>query len=288
MVTGLVWLYLIAKWSISQSLGAYGHPLRFPFYSWIRAGTLLYLVLPQTQGAVLLYQSYIDPFLFQHESEIDTFISSAHDRAKAAGLQYIKQAIEFVKVNVLGLPPNRLSSPASTSGGGTYAQSLLARFHLPAARAEPVATQPSAADLYGLMAAFLGQSNSSGSTHEAAAAAVLDDPRITEDRINFITTQRDRINALLVALDREKSSLQTSAAPLAEQDNPGSMKKNKSETDFERVERDEAGEDKGRATSGSWLPWSWGSSTAAPPTDGKKQAEAETAQSTGFQPHTAT
>jgi hypothetical protein len=78
---------------------------RFPFYAYLRLFLLSYLVLPQTQGARLLYQSYIQPFLAQHEADIDIFISHARNRARAVGLQYLKRAMNFMKENLLGLQP---------------------------------------------------------------------------------------------------------------------------------------------------------------------------------------
>jgi hypothetical protein len=48
----------------------------FPFYSWIRLGVLLWLVLPQTQGAKLLYVSYVSPFIIEHERQIDESLMS--------------------------------------------------------------------------------------------------------------------------------------------------------------------------------------------------------------------
>jgi len=88
---------------------------RFPFYAYLRLFLLSYLVLPQTQGARLLYQSYIQPFLAQHEADIDIFISHARNRARAVGLQYLKQAMDFVKENLLGLQPIAQAFPP-TSG----------------------------------------------------------------------------------------------------------------------------------------------------------------------------
>ncbi|KAJ8119056.1 hypothetical protein ONZ43_g3871 [Nemania bipapillata] len=65
-----------------------------PFYSWIRLGFLLWLVLPSTQGARVLYEGYLHPYLEENELAIEDFIASAHDRFKEAGIRYLKQAIE--------------------------------------------------------------------------------------------------------------------------------------------------------------------------------------------------
>ena len=236
----------------------------------------------------MIYQKHIHPFLSEYETEIDTFISSAHDRAKAAGLQYIKRAIEFIKVNILGLPPKQPSSPQSfSSSGGTYAQNLLARFYIPAARKEPV-TSPPANDLYNLIAGVLGQTRSSGSTAEAAP---LPNIELKEDRISYIDTQRDRLRAVLQVLDREASNLlNTNGTPAASTSDdtehatgPGDvsgMKKNKSEVDFESVEREDVGEEK-RTTSGGWMPWNWRSGASTGDEEKKPPVEPEIASSTG-------
>jgi Protein involved in membrane traffic len=109
---------------------------RFPFYSWIRLFFMAYLVLPQTQGARVLYQEYVEPFLVHHEREIDEFIGRTHERAKAAGLQYFYQAIDFIREKILGLPPQRAATaaPPPPVGAAAYAQSLLSRFNLPQRR----------------------------------------------------------------------------------------------------------------------------------------------------------
>ncbi len=66
---------------------------------------LLYLVLPQTQGARIIYQEHIHPWLEENETQIEDFIASAHDRLRAAGIAYLKRAIELLKTKVLGMPP---------------------------------------------------------------------------------------------------------------------------------------------------------------------------------------
>ena len=112
-----------------------------PFYSWLRFFLHLYLILPGSQGATFLYQTYMDPFLYHHEREIDDFITQSHDSARRAGMQYVELAIEWVKVNVLGLAARKPEPPRPA--GQTYAQSLMGRFQMPSARGSN--------DLYGLV-----------------------------------------------------------------------------------------------------------------------------------------
>ncbi|KAF7553726.1 hypothetical protein G7046_g7029 [Stylonectria norvegica] len=133
------WVYFIVSW--------------IPFYGYIRLFFFLYLILPQTQGARLIYQEYIHPWLEENETQIDEFISSAHNRITAAGISYLKIAIEQFKTKVLGLPPSAPAPAAAESySSQTYTQSLLARFSVPAAKwtgsareASPAASVPTAA-----------------------------------------------------------------------------------------------------------------------------------------------
>src|SRR6478609_2472562 len=66
---------------------------RIPLYGYFRLLFLLYLILPQTQGARRLYEEYVHPYLEKNETQIDDFIASAHERLTAAGISYLKLAI---------------------------------------------------------------------------------------------------------------------------------------------------------------------------------------------------
>ncbi|KAL9117021.1 MAG: hypothetical protein Q9187_006448, partial [Circinaria calcarea] len=170
-----------------------------PFYAYFRLILLSYLVLPQTQGARLLYQSHIHPFLAHYEADIDNLISNAHDRARSAGLQYLKRAIDFVRENIFGIQPKKQSHvSAAGEGSGSYAQNLLSRFNLPSAR-EGLAAP--AGDFYGLLSAALGQaSTKTAGNNSTTQEAQLDHlfatiPPIPQtitsptEKLTFLTTQ---------------------------------------------------------------------------------------------------
>ncbi|KAI9758880.1 MAG: biotin holocarboxylase synthetase [Chaenotheca gracillima] len=265
----------------------------FPFYQWIRAILLLYLVLPQTQGAVFLYQTHVQPFLSTHETEIDDFISSAHDRARAIGLQYLKNAIELIKQHVFGLQSKeRPQSPPQQQHGGSYAQSLFARFNLPSMRDGPASAGGAASDFYALLSSAMGQAtttfpSSSATATEAQAASlsasgtlIPSSIRGRDARMSYISTQRERLGVLMRALDREASTLSTGPSsgtdtsppgPLfAENEHGSALEKSRSEADFEKVERDEisaAAEGKtghpATPQAGGWMPWNWSGSPKA-------------------------
>jgi receptor expression-enhancing protein 1/2/3/4 len=258
-----------------------------PFYSWMRLFAHLYLILPGFQGANFLYQEHIEPFLYHHEREIDDFISQSHDRAKSAGMAYVEMGIEWVKVNVMGFAPGKPESPRPD--GQSYAQNLMSRFQMPAARGSN--------DLYGLVnqalsgaSALYGASGagSAGGTKDAQAAdlsrgaanLVPDSIRNNDDRLHYVTSQRQRLETLLQAFDREQENIRTqqtggnryheTSRSSRSSGNPSpALSRNRSDAEFDRIERDEAssGSERppypltppplGRRTSSGWMPWNW-------------------------------
>ncbi|KAK3503785.1 TB2/DP1, HVA22 family-domain-containing protein [Neurospora crassa] len=207
-----------------------------PFYAFMRFVFLLYLVLPQTQGARVIYQTHIEPWLEANEGQIEDFIASAHERLKAAGLAYLKQAIEYVKTQVLGMPPTPPEPASASYGGGagasqtaqSYTQSLLARFNVPSARpggANNASGGALGTDFYSFLssavtAASNAYSNKGSGTQfdrdvtptpgtgGGASSLVPESIRGVDARISFIEAQRERLNTVLNALDREASQLQ--------------------------------------------------------------------------------
>ncbi|KAK0709890.1 TB2/DP1, HVA22 family-domain-containing protein, partial [Lasiosphaeria miniovina] len=206
-----------------------------PFYAYLRLLFLLYLVLPQTQGARIIYQTHVHPWLEDNEGAIEDFIASAHERLRAAGIAYIKRAIELLKTNVLGLPPSPEAAAAPPSSSGypqSYTQTLLARFSLPSARwtgstgagAASASGTAGSSDFYSFLssavsaaaAATAGASTKTGATSSSSAAAPLgmvpDSIRGTTARMSFIEAQRERLKYVLTALDREATQLQSDEA----------------------------------------------------------------------------
>lgn len=263
-----------------------------PFYSWIRLAFLLYLILPQTQGANVLYLAHVHPFLQKNEHLIDEFISSAHDRAKTAGVKYLKQVIEFVKKNFLGFPPKEPTPPATPTKLG-YTQSLLARFNLPTSKTAPTSTSTSSSigpvtDIFSALASAVNaatslHTSSRGLTHQLLPSAS------SAERLSFISAQREHLANLLSALEKEAIALETdlSSGSSTPSKVPGmlpeslpsdsdetfegmrgslsGLAKSRSEADFEKIEAESAPEDPeiqsgqlGKiASGGSWLPWNW-------------------------------
>lgn len=237
-----------------------------PLYPWLRFFLHIYLILPGQQGATHIYQTYVHPFLVEHEGDIDRYISEGHDKAKALGLQYMKAAIDWVKVNILGMPPKAPTPPPSRQG--SYAQQLLSRFNLPSAR-EGLAAP--AGDFYALLASALQMAYTSTSSREAAVedlsasgTLIPQDIRTYDEKMTYVSQQREKLRVLLQAFDKEAFML----AGQDEQSNrPASgLSKSRSEADFEKLSVDElagqssdnAGKPGSPIATGSWMPWNWG------------------------------
>lgn len=256
-----------------------------PFYAYIRLLFLLYLVLPQTQGARIIYQTYVHPWLEENEGVIEDFIASAHERLRAAGIAYIKRAIELLKTNVLGLPPTPESASAAAAPPATsqsYTQTLLARFSLPTAGwpGNNGGGGASGADFYSFLSSAVTAATSAstvlaggvgGGAPRVGSTATLvpDSIRGSAARMSFIQAQRERLNYVLSALDREASQLATEelqqkekaqaratsmsldgspvgdrlpSRSLSEQSGLSGLTKSRSEADFEKLEA-ESGEE---------------------------------------------
>ncbi|KAI1211427.1 TB2/DP1, HVA22 family-domain-containing protein [Annulohypoxylon truncatum] len=243
-----------------------------PFYAYMRLGFLLYLVLPQTQGARVLYEAYLHPYLEENETVIEDFIASAHDRLKAAGMAYLKRAIELLRTQVLGMPPREeeQEDTRATAAPQGYTQALLARFSVPAAQWVANNSDTSNNNFYNMLAGAVGAAASSfapPSGNQEASTATLIPENISgaEDKINFIAAQREKLAFMMGALDKEAKQLEErKAAEQARKDlRPGStsldgqegsrppsghsvwsgLSKSRSEVDFEKIDAESGAEE---------------------------------------------
>ncbi|KAF2761414.1 hypothetical protein EJ05DRAFT_263938 [Pseudovirgaria hyperparasitica] len=243
-----------------------------PFYSWIRFLVHFSLVMPGSHGATMLYQEHVEPFLAHHEEEIEYYISDAHEKAKSMGLAYLKLAIEWAKVNVMGMEPSPRTPPNSRNTSQNYAQQLLGKFMMPSAR--PSHGSGPGADLYGLVTQAISSASTfySGSRDARAeeiqrsGTLIPDDLRGKDERMLYVNTQREGLHVLLQAYDREAMDLES------EQEGRPDLPKSRSEVDFDKIDRDEASSGSGSggrrspAPQGSWMPWNWSGSKPLSPT----------------------
>ncbi|KAJ4150366.1 hypothetical protein LMH87_011118 [Akanthomyces muscarius] len=262
-----------------------------PFYGYFRLLFLLYLILPQTQGARVLYEQYVHPFLQDNEAQIDEFIAGSHERLKSTGLSYLRQAINYVREKFLGMPPAEPPAPIPENVGAQgYTQALLSRFSIPSTKWVPSGAQ-SGGDLYSLLSSAVAAASGAGTVRSATGSSdmtasgnlIPDHLRDSGEKMSFISTQKERLNYLLAALDREAQQLQSEppkqAAPGTFDGNADSastprspsglsmlsaLSKSRSEADFEKIEADSGTEDeltmrrRNVSGGGSWMPWAWG------------------------------
>ncbi|OAA70666.1 HVA22 domain membrane protein [Cordyceps fumosorosea ARSEF 2679] len=261
-----------------------------PFYGYFRLVFLLYLILPQTQGARVLYEQYVHPFLRDNESQIDEFIASSHERLKSAGLSYIRQAINYVRENLLGMPPAEPPAPMPENVGAQgYTQALLSRFSIPSAKWATTGAQGSG-DFYSLLSSAVAAASGAGAARSAPGTdltasghLIPEHLRDSGEKMSFISTQKERLSYLLAALDREAQELQNETPKQATPgafDGPAdadsaprspsglsmlsALSKSRSEGDFEKIDADSGAEDeltmrrRNVSGGGSWMPWGWG------------------------------
>lgn len=233
-----------------------------PFYSWIRLFVHLYLVMPGIQAPKMIYWTYLEPFLREHEQEIERYITEAHDNAKKMGLGYANVLIEWARVNVLGQQPKPPTPPRSRNV--SYAEQLLGRFNMPTAQTG------SGGDMYTMLSSAL-QGLSGGGSREAQAEElsasghlIPDTIRGEHERRSYVQTQRERLQVLLQAYDQEEhhmtgggSRARPSQGRNISGDSRGDTRlpKSRSELEFDNIDPDEVDD---RRESGSWIPFGWG------------------------------
>ncbi|KAJ4393412.1 hypothetical protein N0V93_002622 [Gnomoniopsis smithogilvyi] len=292
-----------------------------PLYPYVRLLFLLYLVLPQTQGARIIYTTYVHPYLEDNESQIEDLIATTHDKMKAAGMAYLKQAIELLRTQVLGMAPSPEAAQAESNlipasqRPRSYTQALLERFQLPAARWLPAGSNAAVgADFYNFLASAVTAATGAGAGEnqekdsnasstapgvgafpagDLTASGTLVPPTIRDnaDKMTFLAAQRERLNMVLSALDREAAQLRSSGAaspsvqdlnldgvvppssssndrPTTSASAKSGLSKSRSEADFEKIDAESGAEEDVEtarpvpARSGSWIPWGWGGAGA--------------------------
>lgn len=236
-----------------------------PFYSWFRLFFLLYLVLPQTQGAKHLYLTYFEPFIVHHEKQIDEFIGQTHQQLEQLGLGYMNIVVEWIREKILGQaspqPHAASAAPIGAQGYASYATDLLSRFAMPAARtsAAPAVSTGSGGGVFNMLSSAAGAALSAGagstsrSVPASAQAASIPDTFLSsvntmpsDQKTAFISTQRDRLNAMLKALDKEQRDLdlaygdhKVSGSKRSPFPQAGEFTKSRSQMSFDNIDYDD-------------------------------------------------
>ncbi|KAI7884801.1 hypothetical protein K492DRAFT_124742 [Lichtheimia hyalospora FSU 10163] len=67
-----------------------------PFYTEIKLLLVLWITLPQTKGAIVLYADFIEPFLTQHEKQIDKAMVEIQKNTKRTLSVYGKELVRVI------------------------------------------------------------------------------------------------------------------------------------------------------------------------------------------------
>ncbi|WFD44763.1 hypothetical protein MPSI1_003434 [Malassezia psittaci] len=68
-----------------------------PFYAYTKLVLILWLVLPQTRGATILYTRYMEPFIASHEQDIDLFVDRATARFLSAASKTLSVLYHMIR-----------------------------------------------------------------------------------------------------------------------------------------------------------------------------------------------
>lgn len=91
----MYWVVYSLQFTLESSFGFLVNFL--PFFQLFRLLFILWLVLPQTQGASQIYLTYVQPFLHEHETEIGDYALFIYKKLRALGVEYLTQLLYYVK-----------------------------------------------------------------------------------------------------------------------------------------------------------------------------------------------
>ncbi|KAK1923756.1 hypothetical protein DB88DRAFT_528843 [Papiliotrema laurentii] len=94
---------------------------RIPFYSVFRFFVFLYLSIPQTEGAVYIFDNYIGPTFHEHEKDIDAFVASFRGRATTALTNGLGWIWDTIRTQLTGAVPANVQD-ASAPGYDLHQQ----------------------------------------------------------------------------------------------------------------------------------------------------------------------
>ncbi|POY76575.1 hypothetical protein BMF94_0164 [Rhodotorula taiwanensis] len=289
-----------AEWGISW----------FPFYHEVKTLVVLWLVLPQIQGATYVYINHLSPFLTSHEGEIDQAMTNARASATKMGIEYLNRALRQARAFLLGnlfADPNAvggataggvehptpdrppvLAEPAlmsgqqdahaaAVSGLARFAGGLLRQYAPAAIAAGNVLLQPMS------RTATTTTTTAGAGATSARAPPGGDTGSEQRRRTNAGRSRREELEAELAALREQDDSSGSATASGSEADSsssPMGSVKGVGSLSFVEIAEAEAREyaaaatgatPKGPRRSGSWFGWGGAAANASSPADAAKK-----------------
>lgn len=239
----MYWVVIAVQLTVETYFGLLLQAL--PFYHFLRFCFMLWLVLPQFQGASQIYINHIQPFLEKHEAEIDKFIINMHKNAKAMGLEYLSKLTRYISSTLWGIEykeetkaePEEEPSTGTSSSVSTlsYADMLFSRFrHPPNSGGTATTATATAAYLSNLVSGVVSSIQPGGTKSK-------------DERLSQITEQRGKLMELIESLDKQTKELEEDdSSPqegnLKARASSSSIDKSPtpSELDFDMVKHEEA------------------------------------------------
>lgn len=99
-----------------------------PLYGMVRFLTLFWLVLPQTQGAVYLYTSYLEPWLVENGDALDTFAINSCVSARNFTVRWLNS---LCGTSIAEMQPPNPNDSGADHTVTSLAQALYSGFRLP-------------------------------------------------------------------------------------------------------------------------------------------------------------
>ncbi|CAI6340419.1 unnamed protein product [Periconia digitata] len=153
----------------------------------------------------------------------------------------------------------------------------MSRFNMPNARSsDPILGLVNQA-LSGASALYAGNKDAQASELSRGTNIIPDNIRNNDDRLHYVSSQRERLQTLLQAFDREADNVRAAREGGSRYYEGGGLSKSRSEAEFDSIEHDEVLRDRppypmtppalDRRSSSSWMPWNW--QRGAPPEGGQ-------------------
>lgn len=204
------WLKYWVVMGIEQALeNTFGVVLSvLPLYSVARLIFFAWLVLPQSQGAVRLYDEKVEPFLDRYNTQIEDFFANGHTYVRDYGMQYLSVLLKWLTGKGFDTEAAKSSSsttpqPAAPVVPQSYMDSVMGYIN---------STSPATGgkitrlfDMYRAVGAVGGATGSRELTEAVEIPSSLPD----SEQLGLIDKERSRLLAALSSLDARGSLLKS-------------------------------------------------------------------------------
>ena len=141
----------------------------------------------------------------------------------------------------------------------------MSRFNMPSARGNADLVGLVSQALSGASALYTGNRDAQAEGMRSSGTLIPDSIRDNDERISYLASQRQRLDVLMQAFDREEDKLKQ--RDTGRRPSEGGLSKSRSEAEFDRIDADELDQEKppypvtppplDRRGSSGWMPWNW-------------------------------